>query len=242
MTTNVLQAINRAYNASGINPRGYKTLLPEQVQLGLELFNVILSDKTYDTSLLLYWEKIDGVFAVGQSVYFIERLISVETLTFFLGDGSVRMPTQAFGLDAFMGSARAENTESLPFTYYPNKVKNGTDLYVYFTPDQPYPYQLWGQFELSSVTLFEDLSSKFDATYIELLILQLADRLCIHSNFTVPMSITIQLAKYNKQIGLNGTIQDMSCKSTSSFSRRNYVNWSQVNIGGAYTPGGGFNT
>lgn len=236
MAFNVLELITRAYNAANINPQGYRVLTPEQSSNGLFLLNVLLSDKTVDTSMLLYWEKYDGVFEIGEGQYFIERLIQVETLTFFL-DGQVRYPTLAQGLDIFMGSARAENVDSLPFTYYPNKVLGGTDLYVYYKPSQEYPFQIWGQFELQNVTLFEDLETKFPLFYINFLKLQLAKYLCIDGGFEIPIAVAAQLEEYRQWIALNGTVQDLSMKITNTISQGGYINWGQVNIGKAYTPG-----
>ena len=237
MALNSLQLIVNAYNASGINPQGFKNLTPEQSQKGLYLLNVILSDKTFDTSMLLYWEKLDGVFTPNVGQYFIERLVSIETLTFFLGDGSVRYPTQAKNLDAFMGSARAEGVASLPFTYFVNQKLGGADMYVYYLPNEAYPYQIWGQFLFESTTLFEDLSLKFNPAYIWYLTLCLARELCIDGNYSIPNGVMMKLAEYKKTIGLNGTVQDLGCKLMSSMNRRTGINWAQVNIGGAYTPG-----
>lgn len=237
MSFNVLQLLVKAYNASGINSQGFKSLTPLQTENGLYLFNVMLSDKTVDTSMLLYWKKLDGAFIGGTDTYFIPRLIQVQVLTFFLSDGTVRYPTQAQNLEQFMGSARSMNTDSLPFTYYVNKVNGGANLYVYFVPNQDYPYQIWGQFELQNVTLFEDIETLFPLYYRNFLTLQLAKEICVYGNYSVPAPVIEKLAEYRKTIGVNGIVQDLSMNMISSIRNPNFINWGQINIGEAYIPG-----
>lgn len=237
MAFNTLQLVQKAYNASGVNPQGFKELTPLQTENGLYLFNIILSDKTVDTSMLLYWTRLNGEFVAGTSEYFIDNLIQIQVLTFFLSDGTVRYPTQAQNLEQFMGSARAVNVDSLPFTYYVNKSIGGSTLYVYYIPSQNYPYEIWGQFQLQNVTLFQDLSTSFEPFYLDFLTLELAQRICVYGNYTTPTNLMEQLLAYRKTIGLNGIVQDLSMSMISSINNPNFINWSQVNIGQAYVPG-----
>jgi len=237
MAFNTLQLIGGAYKAANINPGGYKVLTPEQKKNGLFLLNVLLSDKTVDTSMLLYWQKLEGVFDINVGEYFIENLIQIETLTFFMSDGTVRFPTQAQSLDEFMGSGRAMNTDSLPFFYYVNKVNGGATLYVYFLPSEEYAYQIWGQFQLTSVTLFENLEDKFPMYYINFLRLQLAKYLCIDGGFTCPPLVLEQLVQYRESIAENGTVDDYTMTIYNPLAGNNYLSWPQLNIGKADIPG-----
>lgn len=62
--------------------------------------------------------------------------------------------------NAYFGSARVNNIQSLPFTWYFERITGGGNLYVYFSPDQNFPMEIHGIFELTPASLGQDLTSK----------------------------------------------------------------------------------
>lgn len=237
MSFNTLELIGKAYNAARVNVQSFSKLTPEQTKNGIFLLNALLSQKTVDPSMLLYWKKLDGVFEAAEKEYFLENLISIQTLTYYMSDGTVRMPTLAQDMTVFNGAGRAENIETLPFTYWLNQSLGGSTLYVYPAPDQDYAYTIWGQFQLSNVTLFEDLSLVFPMYYILHLILELAYMICTFGAYSVPEELMLQLAKSRELIGNNGTVFDLSMRVLSTVNTSNYTNWAQINIDPSSVPG-----
>lgn len=238
MSYTVQNLIVDAYNKSGIVPRGYKTVTGEQSKVGLQLFNEILSDKTVDDSMLLYYTKYDFDFIAGTSEYFIPLLNSIETFTFFITgqDGSaVRYSMAEQNIDKFWNTPRAEGIESLPLAWNFQREKGGGRLFLYFSPNLAYPGQIWGQFQLESVTQFEDLNEVFEAFYRSFLCYELAERLCEEYNFETPMGVHTRLLKYRRIISKRSAPLDLNAKTITTFTSGMGFNYAQTNIGKGYT-------
>jgi hypothetical protein len=156
MSYSVLKLITNAYYLSGIVGRDFQTLSGSQLDTGLDVLNEILSDKTIETDMIPYWTTgFQWPSTIGQEKYFIPNLISVETLTFFID--SVRYNTCEVHRDAYFGSARASNINSLPFTWHQERALGGVNIFLYFFPQQNYTMEISGLFRLYDVTLNQQL-------------------------------------------------------------------------------------
>jgi hypothetical protein len=158
MSYSVTKLISEAFYTSGIVSRGFQNVQGDQVQTGLIKLNEILSDTEIETDMIPYFTANYDFFAVpSNEVYFIPNLAQLETLTFFIG--SVRYQMRDIAQDKYYGSARTQNINTLPFNWHSEKCPNGTNIWIYFTPDQKYPMQATGRFTLAQVNLMQDLSS-----------------------------------------------------------------------------------
>lgn len=156
MAYTVANLIADAYYISGIVSREFETVSGPQGDLGLQVLNEIISDKTIEMDMIPYYNKYNFSTISGVETYFIPNLESVETLVFFLN--GVRYQMIEIDRVAFQGSARA-NISSLPLNWNQERCLNGTNIRLYFFPNQVYQMELWGLFRLSSVTMFQNLAA-----------------------------------------------------------------------------------
>ena len=164
MAYTVTKLITGAYYASGIVSREFSTVTGSQFEDGLMMLNEIISDKTVEEDMIPYFTKYDFTSNAGKQTTFIPNLIQSETATFFI-DG-VRYEMTQLQRRRYWGSSRADNVQSLPFTYEVERVVGGANLNLYFIPNQNYTMQLWGLFRLSQVEINQDLTSRL--TTVEL--------------------------------------------------------------------------
>lgn len=156
MPYSVLNLITNAYYISSIVGRDFQTLSGSQLSTGLEVLNDILADKVIETDMVPYWTTgFQWPATVGQEKYFIPNLISVETLVFYID--SVRYNTSEVHRDQYFGSARANNINSLPFTWHQERTLGGVNIFLYFFPQQNYTMEITGLFRLYDVTLNQQL-------------------------------------------------------------------------------------
>lgn len=158
MPYTVLQLITNAYYISGVVSRDFQTVQGSQYQDGLQMLNEILTDKTVEDDMLPYYSRLAFPAVQAQSEYFIKNLIELETLVFFIGN--IRYEMKNLERRRFFGSARADNIQSLPFTYHVERKTGGATIFLYFVPNTAYPMEAWGQFGLTEVSLNQDLTSK----------------------------------------------------------------------------------
>lgn len=158
MPYTVLQLITNAYYISGVVSRDFQTVQGSQYQDGLQMLNEILTDKTVEDDMIPYYNRLSFPAIQAQSEYFIADLIELETLVFFIGN--IRYEMKNLERRRFFGSARADNIQSLPFTYHVERKTGGATIFLYFVPNTLYPMEVWGQFGLSQVLLNQDLTSK----------------------------------------------------------------------------------
>jgi hypothetical protein len=154
----VLQLITNAYYISGVVSRDFQTVSGSQYQDGLQMLNEILTDKTVEDDMVPYYNRFEFPAVQAQSEYFIKNLIELDTLVFFIG--SIRYEMKNLERRRFFGSARADNIQSLPFTYHVERRTGGALLFLYFVPNTAYPMEAWGQFGLTEVSLNQDLTSE----------------------------------------------------------------------------------
>jgi hypothetical protein len=156
MPYSVLDLITKAYYISGIVGRDFQTLSGSQLATGLGVLNDILDDKVIETDMVPYWTtQYQWPATVGQQKYFIPNLIRVETLVFFIN--TVRYNTSEVARDRYFGSARAENIQSLPFTWHQERTLGGVNIFLYFFPQENYTMEISGLFRLYEVYLNQQL-------------------------------------------------------------------------------------
>lgn len=156
MAYTVANLIADAYYISGIVSREFETVSGPQSALGLQILNDIISDKTIEMDMIPYYNKYNFNTISGVETYFVPNLESAETLVFFLN--GVRYQMTEIDRVQFQGSSRA-NISSLPLNWNQERCLNGTNIRLYFYPNETYPMEVWGLFRLSLVTLFQDLSA-----------------------------------------------------------------------------------
>lgn len=154
----VSSLISEAFYTSGIVSRQFQTVSGDQVETGLLKLNEILSDTAIEDNLVPYFDTAYNFYAVpGQEKYFIPNLSQLETLVFFID--TVRYQMRKNAQDKYFGQGRAQNVESLPFNWHAERCFGGTNIFIYFFPDQNYPMQATGRFRLNNVLISQDLSS-----------------------------------------------------------------------------------
>lgn len=183
MAYTVTKLITNSYYLSGILARNLQTITGDQLADGLDLLNAWIDIKTANVRLIPYFTQFDFNAVVGQEKYFIPNLLQIETFVFFIGP--VRYSTQRQKRQVYFGRGRVENIESLPFSWHPERVFNGMNLYIYFLPNINYPLTIWGKFSLPDFALNQDLLLTLDRYYIEYLRYGLAEQIC--AEFNVPL-------------------------------------------------------
>jgi hypothetical protein len=153
----VLKLITNAFYLSGIVAREFQEVTGGQAQDGLDILNDILDDTAVENDMIPYYSQYKQVLQPGQYTYFIPNLILVDTLVFFIS--GIRYSMTQFQRKQFFGVARADNIQSLPFSWHIERQANGATLFLYFLPDSNYPIELWGQFKLNQVTINQDLQA-----------------------------------------------------------------------------------
>ncbi len=234
MAYTVTRLITEAYYLSGRLSRGLNTISGPLLQIGLVLLNAVLSIKSANERLIPYFTEYDDDFVVGQEKYFIENLISIETMTFEYN--TVRWSMQPSTRRPYQGSSRAENINSLPQNYYCERAKGGANVFVYFFPDSTYPFKIWGKFSLLNVVLNQDLESTLDKFYIEYLRYALAEYICQDNNITFQPQNSETLQEYEKII-TDVAVPDLTIAKITAFNPRPTYNWGDVNLGHGWRPG-----
>lgn len=229
MAYTTLQLITNAYYESGIVSREFETVSGQQANDGLLFLNDLIADKTVENGLIPYYQQHDFPAVIGQEMYFIQDLITIDTFVFFID--TVRYQTENRARREYFGTSRADNIQSLPGSWHMERCFGGANLFIYFKPDQNFPLTIWGQFRLQSVTINQDLSLTLDRFYINFLRYELAERLCAEYRYTVPPGVTKALNNYTDQISKKSGPLDLRLIKLSSLQRRGSINYGQVNIG-----------
>lgn len=233
MSYTVLQLIDNAYFVTGIVAREFQQVTGPQEAIGLSCLNELLSDKRVETDMVPYYSEYNFTAVIGQEAYFVQDLIDIDTITFTID--SIRYSMLRLDRRAYFETPRANNIESLPIQYHVERLRNGANVYLYFLPDQAYPFKIWGRFGITDVSVNQDLLLSYDAFYINYLKYALADRLCLNFDYDVPPKVAKQLQWYQDNIEAQSQQLDMTLKSISTLSRGPALNWAQINIGKAWT-------
>lgn len=226
--------ITEAYYLSSIVSRDFENVTGSQTTDGLRLLNEVIADRTIDHSTIPYTDKLTMNAVNGQSVYFIQNLIDLEVFVFYIN--GLRFQTINQKRKEFFGSFRQVDINSLPFNWHVERKLGGANLFLYFVPDTNFPLELWGQFRLGSVTLFQDLSLTLDLFYTNFLTYLLAERLCQFNSFNVPPDIAKQLEKYYEWISNNTNVMDLRTEKYSSLSGGGTINYAIANLSSGWIP------
>jgi hypothetical protein len=232
--TTVLGLITQAFRLSGILARtGNPT--PDQQNLGLSLFQDILSLVSTNARLIPYYTTHDLVADQGDAEYFIPGLIEVSTITYLL-DNIVRVPLPIVSRQDFFGTARITNLTTIPFQAYIEKTKGGSTLFLYAIPQADYPIQINGKFSLpTAITLETDLDTLLDRFYQIYLRYQLANYICQQSTVSLPPATANELEKLEAKM-TDIAPMDLSVKKISVLGNNAPFSWAQLNIGHGWTP------
>lgn len=234
MAYTALQLITRAYYLSGIVSRELQTVDAAQEQDGLDLLNELLDLKGSDLRLIPYWARSSFPTVSGQEKYTISNLVEIDATTFELD--SVRFLMSEKSRYEYFGTARANNVDSLPFTWHYERVKGGMDIYLYYTPNQVYTVSYSGKFQLSDVTITTDLTLTYDRYYIAYLRFALAEMIAIENLVAFPQDAKLKLEEIRKKL-MDVSPFDLSMRKQSYFARGPELNYAIANISGGWVPG-----
>ncbi len=232
-TTNEL--VSNAYFASGVLSREFETLSGSQLQDGINWANDILGEKVVDSGMIPYESTFTFNSVIAQEEYVIPNLIQINTIVFF--KENVRYSMVYEPRNAYQGSTRVESITSLPFEWYFERELGGGTLFIYFSPDEAYPFEIRGIFRLTEISIGQDLELTLDRFYITYLRYALADRICTEFNYTTPVGVARQLSKYEAWIKNKSRRMDLRTNKQSTLqSSRGSTNWATVNLGRGWYP------
>lgn len=236
------QLVTRAWYLTGIVSRDLQTVSKTQFESGMFCLNALLAMNTANMGLIPYFTKDNFNGIVGNEPYFIPNLIQLETLTFVIPDlatpdQTVRFPMSRKTREDYWATPRANGIASLPYIYETERVMGGMNLYLYFTPNQPYVFEYWGKFSLSQTVQNQDLSLIYDQFYLEYLRYGTAVYLCEEWNVIPPPSVKSRLAEYEHLIR-NTSPQDFTQKIACPFNGNYAPNYAYANASAGYIPVG----
>ena len=236
MVTTATDLISYAYYTSGIVSRQFQQVSGLEINDGLVLLNEILSDKTIESDMLPYMTtqySFNGV--IGQEMYFIPGLTQAETLTFFIND--VRYCMYQNFRNQYWGTARANNINSLPWDWYYERCYGGSNIFLYFFPDQAYPLEITGLFSLTAIVdLQQDLSLTTDGFYLSYLKYRLCKKLCALYNFTMPEEAAKELSRYELAISKRSAPADLRVTNISTLGNSISTNYAVANLSNGFLP------
>ncbi len=168
MTYSVTQLITEAFYDSSVVSRQFETIQGYQLSDGLLWLNQLLGDKAMDSGDIPYiTQQYPFTGVVGQEMYFIPGLISIDALVFYIGTGivngtqtTVRYQMNYVDRNRYFGSPRANGINALPVSYTYERVLGGANIWVYFPPQSNYVFNITGNFFISNVSLNQNLQSK----------------------------------------------------------------------------------
>jgi hypothetical protein len=229
-----LKLITRAFNLAQIVSPQFEVLDAFQASLGLDLLNEdVLATTTVEPRVISYFTEFNFNFVAGQESYFIPGLISIETLTFSIGD--VRYSMYYEKRKKYFGSPRVNSISSLPYKWHEERELGGCRIFIYFIPDSAYPAQLYGKFRLADVTLNQDLSLSLDDFYISFLKYRLAERILEHYERPMIPAVALRIAEYYRNIKDFSPL-DLSISKVSTFSGRPQPDYVNANLGRGWSP------
>jgi len=209
----VAELITQAFFTSGILARGFETIDATQSYDGLRILNTILAEKSIDGNGIFYITHQNFNAVIGQEKYFIENLITVNTLTFNIG--SIRYPMTRIDPNRYFGGLRADNVTSIPTIYNAERVTGGTNIYMYFKPDSAYTFSISGKFSNpSDLKLDDELSTEFEIFFTSYLQYAMAERICMF--YGIPLNQDIRILLDKKE-----TVIEQAPGSDLTFTRNN---------------------
>jgi hypothetical protein len=230
MAYTVRKLITNSWYLSGIVSRRFQAVSGSQISNGLDLLNAVITFKTARNRLIPYFTKYDFNTVVGQEIYFVPNLLDLETITFNL-QTVVRFPLERKTRKQYLGSYRVNDTESLMGEFHIERVKGGSNIFMYYLPNAIYPVTIYGKFSLSTVTLDQDLELTMEQFYIDYLRYALAEYICDDQQRLFPPNAAQKLKEYEQTIVDISPI-DFLVGKKSTLQKQSGLNWAQVNFPG----------
>lgn len=229
MAYTAVQLITKAFYLSQIVTQDYFKATSDQIEQGLECLNDLFSEKTVDSALNPYYQSYALVVDPNTEMYFIPDLIGATSVTFTLN--SVRYSVQKMGRAQYFGAARANNISALPFQWHLERCQGGSNLFIYFLPNEAYNFEIWGQFSLQDdVTLYQDLSLTYDRFYIRYLKFILAAELCAYYYEDVPMAVAKKIMELDEVMRLQISASDLKMQKISTLDGASTLNYGFANL------------
>ncbi len=233
MAYTALQLITRSYYLSQVVARELETVSGDQITDGLYLLNAILDFKSSDLRLIPYFQRDTFTTVQGQEEYTIPNLLSVDSITYNIGD--VRYAMREMTRDEYFASFRVDNIQSLPFQYRLERELDAMHIFFYPSPADAYVVKYSGKFGFDTVTLATDLSTVFDLYYIEYLRYALAEYICSEYGATFPDASMMKYKELQKKI-MDVSPYDLSISKRSYFGTGIGIDWAMVNLYRGYLP------
>lgn len=236
MTYTVTKLITNSFYLSRIKSRKLEAVGGADLYVALDLLNDILSEKSVEFRLIPYFKEFPITAVIGQEKYNIPTLVYAETMTFNIGDLRYSIVPQQ--RKKYFGSPRADNITSLPFSWHFERVKGGSDIYIYFLPVDAYNMKIWGKAsldELDASNLLDDLTLTYDQFYIQYLKYLLADAICDEYSIAFDPKAAKKLASLEKQLRDLSKL-DLTMVKQSTLQRQTAINYGDVNLGGGWRP------
>jgi hypothetical protein len=225
--------ITRSYYLSQILARGFQFESGEEMTDGLYLLNELLDEKGSDLQLIPYYNEYDFPTIQGQEKYFVPNLTEADSITFNIDN--VRFSMNELTRKEYFGTPRVDGLQALPFSYRVERCVGGSNVFLYFVPNQVYEIKIWGKFSLTDVVLNQDLSLTYDGFYISYLRHALGIKLCSEYGQTYPdgaMKEYMSIEKKLKSI----SPADLSINKRSFFNTGCTFDWQFVNLSQGYYP------
>lgn len=236
MAYSVTKLITHSYYLSQVVSRNLQTVTGDQFSDGLDLLNALLEVKGSDVRLIPYFtrgEFLSDVPLVGEQVFFIPNMVSIETLTFNLSN--VQFPMTPVPRKTFFGGGRIEFINSLPFSYHAERVLGGMNIYPYFNTGQVLQMKYTGKFGLTDVTATTDLTTVYDLFYIEYLRYALAEYICSEWAVNFPEQAAKKFAEIRKKL-MDVSPPDLTMQKASTLRQGSpLVTWGQINLSPSWT-------
>jgi hypothetical protein len=225
--------IERSYYLSQILARDLQTVIGSMQADGLFLLNELLDEKSSDLQLIPYYNQYTFNTVQGTESYFVPNLTEADTVTFNIGD--VRFSMNELTRKEYFSTPRVDDLQALPFSYRIERCLGGSNIYLYFVPNQAYVVKIWGKFALTDVTLNTDLSLTYDGFYISYLRHYLASKICSEFGDTFPESAQKEFMRIEKKLK-SISPADLSINKRSFFTTNSTFDWQFVNLSQGYWP------
>lgn len=223
------QLIVKSYYLSQITSRQLQEVQGYQITDGLYLLNALLDVKGSDLRLIPYYNQTIFNTVQGQEQYFLPNVLTAETMTFNIG--VVRYEMKSLSRDKYFGPGRIDNVQSLPFSYHLERAFGGSNVFLYYVPQDVYVVKTWGKIGLTEVSLQTNLSAVYDTFYIEYLRFALAEYICLENAETFPPQAQKKLDEMRLKLLDVGAI-DMTVKKINTLGKKQVFNWAYANIPG----------
>lgn len=233
MTYLARELISSAYNLSGIVARDLQTVTGAQTNLGLRLLNAMLSMKACDKALIPYYDELIVNGVVGQEKYFLENMVQVECVTFYIG--ALRYGLKKQGRQAYFATSKYTSINSILYKWHVERCLGGSNLFVDFKPADTYAIHIWGKLSFDEVTLDTDLSTVFDGYYLEYLRYEIAAVLCNEYQITLQAQTAEWLEDLRNKVRDESPI-DLKTIKRSRFGSAGGLNYGDINLGNGWRP------